>query len=86
MLAMMPNICNGARLNAWRASVIAVSQTMHASKWLPNTAYTGHIRFAQCRLRGFVAVFEHFSGFEFSLFPDIVHTRPAASNANRLAV
>ena len=32
---------------------------------------------------GFVAIFRHFSGFEFSLLPSIVHAHPPASNANR---
>ena len=41
----------------------------------PNTACTGR--------RGFCDVFEPFSGFEFSLLPNIVHVRPAASNASR---
>jgi len=43
----------------------------------PNTACTG----------GRVCdVFEPFSGFEFSLIPNIVYIAPAAANANRWAV
>ncbi len=44
----------------------------------PNKACTGQV--------GFVAVFEHFSGFEFILLPSIVHARPPASNTNRCAI
>ena len=43
----------------------------------PNKACTGQV--------GFVAIFRHFSGFEFSLLPSRVHARPPASNANRWA-
>ncbi len=35
--------------------------------------------------RGFVAVFEQFSGFMFFLLPSIVHAHLAASNASRSA-
>jgi len=34
---------------------------------------------------GFCGIFEHFSGFEFFLLPNIVHARPHAGNANRSA-
>ncbi|MBK7452917.1 MAG: hypothetical protein IPJ46_04105 [Anaerolineales bacterium] len=44
---------------------------------LPNKACTGRW--------GFCGIFEHFSGFEFSLLPSRVHARPSASNANRWA-
>jgi len=44
----------------------------------PNTTCTGR--------RGFSDVFEPFSGFEFSLIPNIVYIAPAAANANRWAV
>jgi hypothetical protein len=43
----------------------------------PNKACTGRWRF--CR------IFKHFPGFEFSLLPSRVHTRPSASNASRWA-
>jgi hypothetical protein len=33
--------------------------------------------------RGFVAVFKHISGFEFSLLLNTIHARPIASNASR---
>ena len=32
---------------------------------------------------GFVAIFKHFSGFEFFLLSNIFHARPHATNANR---
>jgi len=48
------------------------------NKKTPNKACTGRW--------GFCAIFEHFSGFEFSLLPSRVHVRPSASNANRWAV
>ena len=35
--------------------------------------------------RPIVAIFEHFSGFEFFLLPNRVHARPLAANANRSA-
>jgi cyclase len=43
----------------------------------PNKACTGRW--------GFCGIFEHFSGFEFSLLPSRIHARPSASNANRWA-
>ena len=46
-------------------------------KALPNKACTGQV--------GFVAIFKHFSGFEFILLSNRVHARPPASNANRWA-
>src|SRR5262245_46887195 len=35
---------------------------------------------------GFCGTFEHFSRFELFLFPNRIHTRPSASNADRWAV
>jgi hypothetical protein len=34
---------------------------------------------------GILRVFGHFSGFEFFLLPDLIHARPAATNASRQA-
>jgi len=55
----------------------AVEQVVHisASGGPPNKACTGRW--------GFCRVYEHFSGFEFSLLPSRVRARPSASNANR---
>jgi hypothetical protein len=48
------------------------------SKRRQKTGRTGRRRFS--------GIFEHFSGFEFFLFPNIVHARPTASNTDRWAI
>jgi hypothetical protein len=45
------------------------------NKKTPNKACAGQV--------GTARLFEHFSGFKFFLLPNIVHVRPAASNAHR---
>ncbi len=57
---------------------MSIRLVWHQEKAMPNIACTGQV--------GFVAIFKHFSGFEFFLLPSIVHARPPASNANRCAL
>jgi hypothetical protein len=54
----------------------------HALRFLP-LKMMACLHLGCTRQVGFAAIFERFSGFEFSLLPSIVHTRPSAGNANR---
>ena len=58
-----------------KLSSVLLNSTLVHSQETPNKACTGPV--------GFVAIFEHFFGFELRLLPSILHTRPPAGNANR---
>ena len=60
-----------------------VAPALTRLEWAIQSSWTNGVRLRLTR--PICRIFEHFSGFEFSLLPNRVHARPSASNANRWA-